>query len=403
ENVLASLPQLVKGASPSTGAMSRSLAVANQNPGKRTLLQLESSLSPKVLDAAIQIVDQDPMVLSTWVNNTGTKMSGRYRVGAGLEHRNVFNRDHIVNLSFITSPESFDSVQQTALTYQMPFYKLGGKLNFLAVKSDIDTGTVADVFEVAGRGEVLGFGYTHVLPSVGKFRHQVNAQLTDKLFENDIVFSGEQVGPNVRSRPISLGYQASWRSETLTVSGSVGYTKNTNGGRFSDQANYELSRSGATSDWETYDAELSLQYNMDEWLLSSNFSYSGSSDRLITGEQFALGGASSVRGMEERELNGDKGYRLGIQLWAPPLKYNFRPVLFLDAGKTRINRPQVDELTDESVASAGVTFYWNPSPKLNLSMSLAHLFDGIDASQAAANELSQDGDNRIHFNFAYRF
>lgn len=403
QNILASLPQLTEGASPSTASMSRSLRVANQNSGKRTLLQLQSSPTPNVLDASIQIVDQKPMVLSAWVNNTGTEMSGDYRVGAGFEHRNLFNRDHIVNLSFITSPESFDSVQQTALTYQLPLYQLGGKLNLIAVKSDIDTGTVAGVFEVAGRGEVLGLGYTHVLPSIGNYRHQVTAQLTDKLFENDIVFSGEQVGPNVRSRPLSLSYQSSWRTKNLALAGSVGYVKNMNGGRFNNQTNYALSRSGARSDWETYAADFSLQYTMAKWLFSGAINYTGSSYRLITGEQFALGGVSSIRGMEERELNGDKGYRLVVQVWTPLIKNLLRPVLFFDVGRARINQAEVDELADESVASFGLSFYINPSPKLNLSISLAHLFDGIDAEQAVTSGLSQDGDNKIHFNLAYRF
>ena len=403
ENILASVPQLSRGQSPSTALMSRSLRVANQNSGKRTLLQLEASPTANELDASIQVVDQQPMVISAWVNNTGTKITGRYRVGLSLEHRNVFKRDHIVNVSFVTSPEEFEAVKQSAITYQLPLYKLGGKINFIAVKSDIDTGTVAEVFDVAGRGDVLGAGYTQVLPSFGKFRHQVGTQLTDKFFENDILFSGQQIGPDVRSRPLTVSYQANWQNKNLALGMALGYTKNINGGRFNDQLSYQNSRSGADNDWESHTADASLRYSLSEWQFTGNLSYSGSSNRLITGEQFALGGANSIRGMEERELSGDKGYRLGLQVWAPPLKYGFRPVLFLDTGKIENNDPEIDEIVKESVASVGASIYWNPTPRTNLSVSLGHLIDGVDTERAEASDLSQDGDSRLHINFAYRF
>lgn len=403
DNILASIPQLSKGGSPSTSSMSRSLRVANQNSGKRTLLQLEASSKPNELDASVQVVDQQPKVLSAWVNNTGTKVTGRYRVGIGLEHRNLFDRDHIVNVSFITSPEDFDAVQQSAITYQLPMYKLGGKINFIAVNSDIDTGTVAEVFDVAGRGDVLGVGYTQVLPSVGKFRHQLGAQVTDKFFENDILFSGRQIGPDVRSRPLSLSYQANWQSQHLALGMSIAYLKNLSGGRFNDLSSYQGSRNGATRDWASHSADMSLRYTSGKWQFTGNLHYSGSNDRLITGEQFALGGVSSIRGMEEREINGDKGYRIGLQVWAPPLKYGLRPVLFIDAGKVENNAADVDEIADESVASIGASLFWNPTPKINLSMSLGHLIDGVDTEQTGSSELSKDGDNKLHVNFAYRF
>lgn len=403
QNILASVPQLTTGASPSTALMSRSLRVANQNSGKRTLLQLEASPVPNQLDASIQVVDQQPRVLSAWLNNTGTEVTGRYRVGLGFEHRNLFDRDHVINLSFITAPDDFDAVQQTALSYQMPAYKLGGRFNFLAVNSDIDTGTVADVFDVAGRGDVFGFGYTQVLPSWGKFRHQLNAQITDKYFENDIQFSGQQIGPDVRSRPLSINYQVNWQSENVGLGLAFGYNKNLSGGRFNDEQSYTASRAGANRSWDSYSADFSLQYHWNKWLFSGNVHYAGSSDRLITGEQFALGGANSVRGMEERELSGDKGIRLGLQAWLPQLKNGLRPVLFIDAGQVKTNQPGPDEPRDDSVASAGLSLYWNPVPKLNLAISFAHLFEGIDLTPTATSDTSEDGNNKIHFNLAYRF
>ena len=212
QNIINSLPQLTPGSSPSSDQISRALTVANQNSAKRTKLTLSSGNNAGQIDAVLSVVDQKPLVVTAWANNTGTKVSGDYRVGASIVHRNLFDRDHVASLAFITSPEDSDEVQQYALNYRIPFYNFGGSLNLLAVNSEIDTGTVADVFDVAGRGQVLGLGYSHVLSKVGEYRHQVSAQIMDKLFDNDITFQGTQLTPDVRSRPISLTYQNSWQN-----------------------------------------------------------------------------------------------------------------------------------------------------------------------------------------------
>ena len=44
-----------------------------------------------------------------------------------------------------------------------------------------------------------------------------------------------------------------------------------------------------------------------------------SPDLLISGEQFGLGGAHSIRGFEERELSADKGIQASLEIYALPL------------------------------------------------------------------------------------
>ena len=180
KNIKSSLPVLRSGKSPNTSRIARSLKVANQNAGKQVRISLSPGEGDNEIDANISVKDIKPLTLSTWLNNTGTESSGDFRVGASVSHRNIFGLDHNASLSFVTSPEGLNDVQQVALSYRIPLYSFGGSVNLVAVNSNVDTGLVADVFDVAGRGEVYGAGYTHVFSSIGAYNHNASIQVQDK-------------------------------------------------------------------------------------------------------------------------------------------------------------------------------------------------------------------------------
>jgi hemolysin activation/secretion protein len=398
------LPQLIPGSSPSSVKISRALTVANQNSGKRTKLTLSSGDNAGNIDAVLSVVDQKPLVISAWTNNTGTKVSGDYRIGASVVHRNLFDRDHVASLAFITSPENFNEVQQYALNYRFPLYSLGSSVNLLAVKSEVDTGTVAEVFDVAGKGQVLGIGYSQVLAKLGEYRHQVSFQLMDKLFDNDISFQGTQLLPDVRTRPLSLSYQNSWQSDIgLELSGTISVVRNLSGGANNVDQSYELTRPGAEQSWGKVELAANLQYSTEKWLYTAALMVSESSDRLVTGEQFGLGGSTTVRGMEERELRGDRGASLNLQAWGPSVFKSIRPIIFLDAGWVDSNDAIAGEVTSESVLSAGVMLNWNPRPEWSASLAIGYLVDGIDFDDGNQLDFSRDGDSKFHLNVTYRY
>ncbi len=402
-NIQSSLPLLKQGESPSTKGIARALRVANQNSGKRVRVTLAPGSGVNEIDANIMVRDQKPLVLTSWLNNTGTESSGDYRVGASIEHRNIFALDHNGSLTFITSPEGINDVKQIAASYRIPLYTLGGALNFVAVNSDIDTGVVADVFDVAGRGEVYGIGYSHVLSSIGLYNHGVLLQVQDKLFDNDVQFQGRQVLEDVRRRPLEATYQASWSNgEGVELSGSVSATSNMSGGSFNNARSYGVSRAGATDDWTKFELAANYQYKAKEWLYTASLAIVISDDRLITGEQFAVGGVGSVRGLEERELRGDEGYQVSIQAWAPPISSTLRPVAFVDIGHVSNNGPIDGEFGSEDVMSIGMLLNWNPTNKISASASYGYLIDGVDSEEAIESS-PEDGDGQLHFNLTYRF
>ena len=73
------------------------------------------------------------------------------------------------------------------LFYQIPFYEYAGSLSLFFAYSDVDSGQVADFFQVSGSGKFFGARYTHALQKIDRYTHKAIISLEDKLFQNEVI------------------------------------------------------------------------------------------------------------------------------------------------------------------------------------------------------------------------
>ena len=401
ENILASLPQLKHGQSPNTQTLSRALGVANFNTAKRSQLMLSRGKEPGTVDAEVVVQDSNPQQAYAWLNNTGTEQTTRSRLGLGYENRNLFGRDHQLSLTYTTSPEDFAKVKQYGAVYRIPLYRLTGMLTLYGVRSTVDTGVVADFFNVSGGGKTLGANYTQVLNKWGKLRQRLIVDFADKLFENDATFADELIGSDVRSRPLTAQYHAEWDTPKWSGLFNVGYSVNIDGGSDNTSESYEAARAGADQQWSAWRATLKADVRLPRaWQVSTKVTAQYSDDLLIPGEQFGLGGASSIRGFEERELTGDQGVAARVQLWSPRLSSQLQFGVFTDVGYVKKRQPGVGETGSDTLASLGVSARWSWKNRVNLQVDYGYVVDGIDSETPG---VTADNDNRLHASLVYRF
>ncbi len=402
ENIRASLPQLKPEIrNINTQSLGRSLALANRHPGKKVRLNFAAGTQPGTVDARIRVKDQNPLRVFSWLDNTGNKETGNTRLGAGMQHSNLFGRDQIATLTYTTSPEGVDKVSQFGGQYQIPFYGAGGLLDIFAAKSEIDSGTVAEVFEVAGKGTVLGARYTHFFSKQKRYSHEMALSVTDKLFENDVDFQGVPVGVDVRTRPMELRYSGRWQGDLTNAGVYMGYARNLPGGSNNNAKAYAASRSGSDNNWSVLHIGGKLNRALQGWNVLGRFDAQYASVPLVAGEQLGLGGANSVRGLEEREISGDRGYRVGMELWSPTLKKTgLRALSFFEGGRITLKNPLPGEIATEKVASVGLGLRWSWQNRLSLRLDWGRILNGTDAANKTG---SKSGDSKVHFNLGYRF
>ena len=131
--------------------------------------------------------------------------------------------------------------------------------------------------------------------------------------------------------------------------------------------------------------------------------YQYSPDALISGEQFGLGGLSSVRGTAiERPISGDKGVSATLEITTPELMPGLRLLGFVDAGWLGNNNPTPPKPTTDRLASVGLGLRYGNGPYA-VTADYGHIVSGSRVPLALNSSSPQRGDDRFYINLSVRF
>lgn len=367
------LPSLREGESPNLLRLARELALANENPSHA--VAVDFAKQDDAIVAEVRVEESSPLKLSLTLDNTGTPETGRARAGIVVHHANVFGRDHQATLAYTTSPAKAEQVAIAALFYRIPLPALGDSLLLSANYSDVDSGRVADLFNISGQGYGAGAHYIHNLERSADRRTSVDIGIDRRVYRDIVDFSGTDIGTRVATRPLSLQLASSGRHGRQSYAASLAAARNLPGGSRNDDAAYAAARAGATADWSTLRASLQWSYTFTG---NSQLSLRGETQYartpLISGEQFGLGGSRSVRGLKEREVAGDRGWLASAEWLSPALWEHHRLALFADAGQVR--RLQTPATPDERAASVGIGWRIAGWKGFYLNLDFARVVDG---------------------------
>jgi hemolysin activation/secretion protein len=332
---------------------------------------LRPSRKENEVDAKVEVEDEKPWRLFSTLDNTGTEQTGRTRFGVGLQHANLFNRDHIATVQYITSPEKQSQVDIYSFGYRLPLYGLGDSIDVFAGYSDVDAGTTqtpAGPLQFAGKGTVYGLRYNLLFPRRGEYEHKLVFGADYRIYDNvcsvgDFGAAGcGAAGANVRVHPGNVSYAGQWSGPTDQLSVYTTVVSNIPGGTDGKEDDLAAARPGAKADYTIlrYGLNYGRAFKSD-WRIRLRLDAQYTEDALIQGEQFGIGGWNSVRGFLERELASDRGFGGTLELYTPNIgrhiKWsgidNLRLLAFYEAGVVSRNDPVPGDLERQSISSAG--------------------------------------------------
>lgn len=399
-NVRNALPSLREGQAPQTPAVAAELRLANENPAKQTTVQLRSTGKEGEIDALVKIADERPWKIGLALDNTGTESTGIYRLGIGLQHANIANRDHVLNLQYLTSPDNPDSVSVYGIGYHVPLYSLKDSFDVFAGYSNVNSGVVQNLFTVSGKGSIFGLRYNQNLRKLGDYEHKLVYGLDYRAYENLAlpIGGGASILPDITVHPLSLTYAGQWEKTGLLSSFYLTAAHNLPGGQHGTQPDFTLSRADANADYTLYRYGLTISQALpSDWQARAALNGQYTTDALVSGEQFGAGGANSVRGFLEREIADDTGHQGSLELYTPDfgsrtgvLGAQSRFVLFYDFGQVRRNHPQPGETVSTSIASVGAGLRFSYKKHLSLKLDFASVVDAAGSQKL--------GESMIHFN-----
>lgn len=396
-SVRAALPALEEQKSTHFPRLARQLFLANDNPAR----QLTLAFSPGengTADVQVKVADERPLKMAMSADNTGTRATGRSRATLFVTHANLWDAGHEVAASYTTSPEKPGQVHQFGLSYMVPLPSFGDRLQFSYTYSNTDIGRLADIVDVSGQGSNFGLRYHHALHRTASTRHGVDIGIDDKRYKNSIDYFdfGVNTGVNVDARPVSLGYQYAGQGPAGSAFANVGFARNWPGGSRNNDTTYDASQAGATANWSAWRGYVDLRIgSSSQWNLRSTLEAQYSNSVLILGEQFGLGGARSVRGFPERDVSGDRGWRLSHEVISPLLGAQHRLLGFVDGGRVVRVNAQPGDNTGGGLMSYGIGWRWSVGKTMYSALDWARVVNGSPDTTS--------GHQAVHFSTVWRF
>jgi hemolysin activation/secretion protein len=406
-NIRTSIPELQEGQAPNFRTLAVQTAIANENPGKQLQVSLKESEEAEKIDVKLLVKETDPLSVSASLANTGSASTGRDRLTAVVNHANMFDLDQQLSFAYTTSPNRTDSVKQVGINYKIPLYAQRAVVGLSYTESNVfgDNGS----FTNTGAGHTYGVNYNYYLEPQGGRRQYLTVGLDEKFFDASVINNQRRIASQplfVISRPLSLGYTLRDEADNTLWGYNVEYDLNLPYGSGTSLSEYQ---NGATGfpDTRISTAQFSiLKLNANfltalskGWLLGARGQVQYTSDGLISGEQFGLGGASTIRGVEERVASSDSGFLASVELTTPEFAAGLRALGFVDAGYLS-NNGQGAVLSNQ-LASIGVGLHYN-LPKVSLSAEWGTVVVGVDQNTPGTNP-PKAGDQKLHVNMTVRF
>lgn len=311
-----SLPALASGSVPNLNAVQTELAALNARSADRTVVPvMRSGRAPGTVDVELKVEDHAPLHASIEVNDRYGADTTHTRVTGSLSYDNLFQRQQSLGLQYQTAPEKPSDVQAWVATYAVrPEGWQDSSLVLYAVDSSTDVAALGTL-AVLGDGQIYGARWVRLLPATERLTHNFTAGVDYKDFlENVRVDAETEVVTPINYFNWSLAYGGQVRRVSSSV--NFGLTANLGlrgfgndsiefaGKRYLGEPNYWTLRGTAG---------YARQFG-ERWQVAARASGQVASGPLVSNEQFAIGGADTVRGYTEAATLGDNGLMAGVEV-----------------------------------------------------------------------------------------
>jgi hemolysin activation/secretion protein len=408
--ILAALPSLQSGQTPHLPSLQRELSALNATSRDLEVTPvMKAGTTPGTVDMDLKVKDKLPLHGSAELNDRYSANTTRSRLALAVAYEDLFQRRHSLSLAYQGTPENLQEIRVLSATYLAPFAS-GNLLAAYVVDTNSDfaaAGSSASPLGILGTGRI--YGLRHVMRAGAT--HSITLGADYKDFVDSIALPGGSTDRTpIRYLGWTVGYGGRWqapaadrqRQTTLNVSTNFGLR-----GVVNDPATFDYKRYNARPNYLHLRADMThYQPLRGGSALALRAAGQWTADPLISNEQFAIGGADSVRGYLESEALGDLGATASLE-WRAPAPVNLlgdwaesaQMHLFADMGVVHILDPLPDaqdrRVRAKQLASLGLGLRVAGPAGLQGALDWAYpLLDG---------DYSSTGDARLQMQLKYGF
>lgn len=356
------VPALSEGQVPDFTQVQAELAELNRTPNRQVMPLVREGQRPGTMDVDLQVEDQQPWRVSLGLNNDYSANTEKLRTVATVGYNNLWQLGHAISLTWFTAPEDKDNAEVWSGSYSAPLSERWS-LQLSAFKSDSNVATVGGS-NVLGKGHSYGIAAIYTVPSSGNWAHSLSAGIDFKDFDERMSFGGENDTVPIKYAPITLGYNGMRYTEASQWSLGLSVVAGTRSlfGYGSDDRAFDYKRYQADSSFLALRGDTSFTFNLiGNWQSASKLGFQLASGPLVSNEQFAAGGATSVRGYLAAERTGDDGVLFSQELRTPSIGpylssaiNDWRFYLFTEGAHLTLKDPLPDQHDRFDLLSVGI-------------------------------------------------
>ncbi|MFU5793539.1 ShlB/FhaC/HecB family hemolysin secretion/activation protein [Pseudomonas aeruginosa] len=401
------VPALEEGKVPDFAQVQRELAQVNRTPGRQVLPMVREGQRPGTMDVDLQVEDKNPWHASIGLNNDYSADTRHLRSVVSLGYDNLWQLGHAISLTYFTAPQDQDNAKVWSGSYTAPLSQRWS-VQLSGYQSDSDVATVSSM-NVVGQGHSYGVAAIYSLPVTGLWSHSFSFGVDFKDFEEQTRIGGNNDRVPIKYAPLTLGYNGFRYTERSQLALGLSLVAGTGSllGYGDDDEEFDRKRYRAKSGFGVLKGDLNhtLTFGGD-WQVATKAAFQLASGPLISNEQFAAGGATSVRGYLAAENTADDGYLLS-QEWRTPSLGRFlgkraggyvndwRFYVFAEGAQLRLQDALPEQDDDFSLASVGIGTRAQLADWLSGSLDWAFpLLEGTNTDKH---------DSRLHFSVQASF
>lgn len=389
------LPALQAGTVPHFPSLQQQLAEVQTATLQVTPL-VNASPSGDAIDVDLKVEDQSPFFGSLQYTNAQSYNTSRGRISASAGINNLFQLGHTLGLSWQYAPYRPKDSNTLSLLYSVP---LSARDELMASVTDSRSDTLTKVSgsgpsSTLTKGTFTGLRWTHRLQALNwPVRHSTFLALDHKVNRDYNTFKDGAIvqRPPTRYPLLSTGYSLTHNGAgdvVSTVSASVRGASSSMAGRKVDCDGIELEqfdckRAGASSDFAAVQVAIGhARPVLGNWRLNLSADVQLATGALPSGEQYSLGGNSTVRGYHDFEQSGDDGWSARVELVSPAWLNSFglraTALAFADRGFVHIVNPQLTQVNRTHMGSVGLGLRLFSETGLQVGLDLARvIFDTV--------------------------
>ncbi len=371
ESLLSQLPAIQRGKPLDLRALQNELVQANRIPDRQVQPSFRPSKTEGAIDVELKVKDSLPFHGSVELGNDNSPNTQPLRLAASARYTNLWGAGHTVTASYIVTPQDRKQTEVISGSYNAPILGSPWSVVVFGYKSNSNIAALGGT-QVLGNGWQVGARAIYRM-SGERVDQSFSIGLDYKDFKQDIVIASKVANKApIRYIPAVLGYSWSYAGDKSQFDVNVNAT-------FGLRVIKRLACADFSADCSSPEDQFTLKdYNARENFAHLNLDVTATrliaddisliaklagqyaDSHLVSNEQFAIGGESTVRGYFQSQAVGDRGIAATLQLDGPSLATylpdfvgELRPFAFFDSGIASLIDPLADQEATFRLAGVG--------------------------------------------------